>query len=147
MKKAMIVVSLTLGAFFLISCALLQIPYELLKKTQTMPRGKFPTIELTEADDGKTIEVTDGTFINITLPVDTSSGYDWELKDAGTVRVVVRYKQPEYFSDDPLSRKGRSGGHVTHHFQALGLGKTTLVLELRRDDQVAQTFTVTIDSN
>lgn len=147
MKKTMLWVSLALGAFFLISCVLLQIPYLVLKNTQSMPRGKFPTIELTEADDRKSIEVTDGTYINITLPVDHSSGYAWELKDDGSAKVVEPYEHPEYFSDDPLARKGVSGGHVTHHFQACGMGKTTLLLELRRDDQVAQTFTVTIDSN
>ncbi len=133
--------------FFLISCVLMQIPYELLQKTQQMPLGKNETISLTEADDGKEIKVTDGTLIQLTLPVNPTTGYAWELKDApSATRVVVQHGEPDYVSEDPLSLKAGSGGHITYHFQALGLGKDTLVMELRRDKNVAQTITINIES-
>ncbi len=148
MKKANVVASLALLSLLFISCAQPQIMlFEFVQKMQKMPVGANATIALTEADNGKKIEVKDGTYIQITLPVNPTTGYGWEIKDApSAARVVVRVGEPNYVSDDPFSLKSGTGGHITYRFQALGIGEDTLEMELRRGKDVLNTFKITVES-
>lgn len=147
MKKASMLVGIVLISFFLISCALFEATYNFIQKNQKMPVGKQVTVLLTEADDGKEIQVTDGTYIDLTLPDNPTTGYEWQIQDApGNTQVVVQHGEPDYVPGDPSGLTTGSGGRITYHFQALGLGKDTLVLDLCQDKEVAQTSTITIES-
>ena len=100
--------------------------------------------QLTEADNGRLIELNVGDTLEITLPGNPTTGFQWEVSaiDSAILRQVG---EPEF---EPLSNAVGSGGNVTLRFEAVGTGQTVLKLVHHRpfEENVppTQTFEVTV---
>ncbi len=102
------------------------------------------TRQLTEADSGRSLALRLGDKLEITLPGNPTTGYQWEVgaSDAAILRPI----------GEPLFVSGGgaigSGGKVTLSFAAVGAGRLGLKLIYRRpfEKEVppAQAFEVTV---
>lgn len=100
-------------------------------------------VRLTKADDGKTVKVTPGATVVLSLPHDASTGYGWMIRggDLGA-------PEQDFVSGDPTLPG--SSGKVTFTWSTAGAtGTHTLELVLQRPwaERVPpiDTFTVTLD--
>ena len=99
---------------------------------------------LTEADAGRSIGLRVGDKLEVTLPGNPTTGFQWEVGSLDT-SVLKPIGEPEY---KPSSNALGSGGQFTFHFEAVTPGQTTLQLIYHRpfekDTPPAQTFEVTV---
>jgi predicted secreted protein len=86
------------------------------------------TINMTQADNSKTIHVKNGETFDLRLQENPSTGFQWSVspEQAG----IVKLTQSGYEANAP-QRTG-SGGHRLFTFLALKPGKTNLYLHLFR---------------
>jgi inhibitor of cysteine peptidase len=84
-------------------------------------------IYLDEHDDGSTVEAHLGDFIAVDLPTNPSTGYDWHLETMDSK--VLAYRGKFYYGFSGLFG---SPGRVVWLFEAIGYGKTDLVLKYYR---------------
>ena len=84
---------------------------------------------LTKADNDRQISVNPGDGITLTLESNPTTGYSWQVMEIDN-SVLAQIGEPEYKSD------GRNipgaGGTEIFRFEAIGIGKTTLVLAYMR---------------
>jgi len=102
------------------------------------------TVELTAADDGKTIELAVGQKATLTLKMNAGTGYLWELAAVDEKILTVGEKQIE-----ANSSPGLVGGPVIMRFPltAQAAGKVTLSAQLVRPwqkEKPAATVTIHI---
>jgi inhibitor of cysteine peptidase len=103
-----------------------------------------PTRQLTEADSGGVIELHVGDTLEIALPGNPTTGFQWEVDsvDSAILRQVGEAKF------EPSGIAVGSGGNVTIRFEAAGTGQTELKLIHHRpfEENVppTQTFEVTV---
>ena len=99
---------------------------------------------LTEADEGRGIELRLGDRLSISLGGNPTAGYSWELA-AVDRRVLVPLGKPGY---QPSSAAVGSGGNFAFEFEAAAAGQTAVRLVYRRPwekrRRPAQTFGVTV---
>ena len=99
---------------------------------------------LTEADAGRSIELRVGDQLEVTLPGNPTTGFQWEVGSVDT-SVIKPSGEPEFKSSS--SALG-SGGQFTLRFEAVAPGQTTLKLIYHRpfekDTPPAQTFEVSV---
>lgn len=78
---------------------------------------------LTEADNGRTVDVRVGEAISVTLPENATSGYRWAVDNLESGLVEANEAKPNY----PSGPVG-SGGAVTFAFKSTrpGSGQVTL---------------------
>jgi inhibitor of cysteine peptidase len=102
------------------------------------------SLDITEADAGKTIELNVGEAFTVTLEGNPTTGYNWELV-ATEGAVVEQVGEPEFDSDSNLVG---AGGSITLNFKATNPGRQTLELVYRRswEEDVAplDTFAVNL---
>jgi len=102
------------------------------------------TRQLTEADNGRSIELKVGDELEVTLPGNPTTGFQWEVSDVDSV-ILTPIGDPEFV---PASNAVGSGGQVTLRFEAVGTGQTELKLIHHRpfEENVApiQTFEVSV---
>ena len=86
------------------------------------------TWQLTEADNGRLLELDVGDTLEITLPGNPTTGFQWEVSaiDSAILRQVG---EPEF---EPSSDAVGSGGNITLSFDAVGVGQTDLKLIYHR---------------
>ena len=112
--------------------------------TSTASSVKNSTVSLTEADDKRSIELRQGDKLEIKLPANPTTGYQWELKAVNT-DILHPSGEPEFA---PSSNAVGSGGTVTLRFEAIGPGQTKLELIHRRPFEKnvppIQSFQVTV---
>jgi inhibitor of cysteine peptidase len=91
------------------------------------------SMKLTEADNGKTIEVKVGDVIKVIIAGNPTTGYSWAAalgdKDAAVIR---QQGEPAY---EPESKDGSvvgSGGTYTFAFKAVAPGQAVLKLDYAR---------------
>lgn len=100
--------------------------------------------QLTEADNGRSIELSVGDKLEVTLPGNPTTGFQWEVSDVDSI-ILTPIGEPEF---KPSSNAVGSGGNITLRFEAVGAGQTKLKLIHHRkfEDNVApiQTFEVTV---
>ncbi len=95
--------------------------------------------------EGRTIELTVGQTHTITLPSNPTTGYRWQLIapfDEGILKLSgSEYKKPD-------SKLLGAGGHELWTFQAVGPGKTRIVMEYVRpwekDGKAARTASFSV---
>jgi inhibitor of cysteine peptidase len=85
-------------------------------------------VNLNEADSGRTIELKCGSFLDIVLEGNPTTGYIWSVTSKNSP-VLPQIKGSEF---KPQSKLIGSGGKFTFHFKAAKHGKTTLTLVYRR---------------
>ena len=100
--------------------------------------------QITEADAGHQIELRTGDTLEITLPLNPTTGFQWEVSDLDST--ILRPVGEPIFK--PSSNAVGSGGQVTLHFESVRAGQTALRLILHRpfetDVAPMQTFEVTV---
>ena len=85
-------------------------------------------MQLSEADASRQVELHVGDILELTLPVNPTTGYQWETSDLDSA--ILRPVGEQTF--EPSSNAVGSGGEVTLRFEAIGTGQTALKLILRR---------------
>jgi inhibitor of cysteine peptidase len=101
-------------------------------------------VTLTQADNGKTVEVAPGDVVVVRLPENPTTGYRW-AQHASTEPVLA----PREGDFTPAAGAGvGGGGRKTFRFAATGAGDVHLQLKLWRewegDPSVAERFQATI---
>lgn len=101
-------------------------------------------MQLTEADAGRLIELRVGDKLEITLPGNPTTGFQWEVSAVDSA-ILQPIGEPQF---EPSSDAVGSGGKVTLSFEAVGVGQTDLKLIYHRpfEENVApiQTFEVKV---
>jgi len=102
------------------------------------------TRRLIEADSGRSVELHPGDKLEVTLPANPTTGFQWEVS-AGNTAILQSNGEAEF---QPSSSATGSGGSTTFHFQAIGPGQMQLKLIYHRpfekDIPPVQTFEVNI---
>ncbi len=102
------------------------------------------TKQLTEADTGRSIELHIGDELEVTLPANPTTGFQWEVSAVDT-SILRSIGKPKF---EPSNDAVGSGGQVTLRFKAVEVGQTGLKLIYHRpfekDVLPAKTFEVTV---
>lgn len=118
------------------------------KTDDAAPAGTKSGLYLTQADDGRHLNVRDGDIIVVKLKANRASGFGWVMAD-GTGDVLVRAGNPVYAPNAAKKGKAGSGGTETWRFRAVHPGEQTMRLEYRRPwerdiPERTMRFTVTV---
>ena len=100
--------------------------------------------QLTEADNGKTIEVTVGPVVAVTLTANPTTGYTWAVAEPTDEQIVRQTGEIEFV---PESEALGAGGVQIIRFEVVGAGQTTLKLIYHRPwerVEPLQTFSATL---
>jgi inhibitor of cysteine peptidase len=139
---------LLIGIFFaVLLCACGSEPSEV--KSTEQPDGAEPASantphRLAEGDTGRSIELRVGDTLEVSLPGNPTTGFEWEV--AKMDPAILRSRgEPEFV---PSSSALGSGGIQTIRFETVGTGQMKLTLIYHRpfekDTPPARTFEVTI---
>lgn len=91
----------------------------------------MPTIVLTRADNGKSIELSRGQKLSIRLPENPTTGFRWEIESAQVVTPQVEVVTFESSSYAPAADGGMGGGgERTLVFRVANPGTTRLQMKL-----------------
>ena len=106
-------------------------------------------IEVTAVDDGKTVTARPGDEIVVVLPENATTGYRWQLDEAGDlVRLLSDGYREAAAADDAEPAFGR-GGLREFRFAVDGLGAGTVSLkhwrEWKGDGSVTQRVSFMVD--
>jgi len=82
------------------------------------------TKQITEADNGRAIELRVGDKLEVTLPGNPTTGFQWEVSNVDSL-ILTPVGEPEF---KPSSNAVGSGGNVILRFEAIGAGQTELKL-------------------
>ena len=111
---------------------------------ETSQEQSKSTIQLTEADAGRLVELRVGDILEVILPGNPTTGFQWEVSEINSA-ILEPIGEPKF---EPSSNAVGSGGNVTLRFEAVGAGQTELKLIHHRpfEENVPpiQTFEVTI---
>jgi inhibitor of cysteine peptidase len=135
--------SILLGAFFLIAAA-----------TVTAACGgkdsnKFPAeVQLTDADDGSTIQLAIGGRLIVALQSNPTTGFGWSVGEVSDPQLEVQ-GEPAYVPAGSTTPVVGAGGTEVFTFTANDKGTAKLILEYKRSFEPGvppqQTFNVTVD--
>ncbi len=104
-------------------------------------------VKLTEADNGKTIEVKAGEDVQVVLNGNPTTGYAWTVT-AGDAAVLVQQGDPVYAQGNTDPSIVGAGGTFTFTFKAAKAGQTTLKFDYARsfekDVPPIQTVSMTV---
>jgi len=116
----------------------------LLNMINAEPSPVESTRQLTEADAGQAIELSVVNKLEITLPGNPSTGFQWELAN-GAASILKQSGPPEF---TPASDALGAPGLFTLRFEAVAPGQATLQLIYHRpfeqDTPPVQTFEVNV---
>lgn len=87
------------------------------------------TADHTEADSGKTIEVSVGKQFTITLRGNATTGYTWQMAKGTNSKIVKKIS--DVYTADNTGLVGSGGDHVWT-FKAVAAGETTITLNYLR---------------
>jgi predicted secreted protein len=81
-------------------------------------------MKLTQADTGRTIELHISDILEVVLPANPMTGFQWEVS-ANDNSILCPSGEPEF---EPFSGTIGSGGEAMLRFEAVGSGQTALSL-------------------
>jgi inhibitor of cysteine peptidase len=117
------------------------------KPAKKNPAGK-QTTELTQADNGKTVNLAVGKSVVIRLPGNPTTGYSWRTAKV-TGQSVAAVGEPKYQADAHAPGIVGVGGTYTFTFKAAKQGKAEVNLEYVRpwEKGIApiKTFSATVE--
>lgn len=102
-------------------------------------------LHLTEADNGKTVQMKVGQDLRVALASNPSTGYGWEIVEVDA-QVLVQQGEPTFRDGNAEGMVGASGTE-TFQFKAQRTGTTTLELVYQQSfnpGQDTRTFQVTV---
>lgn len=91
------------------------------------PAGGNPTV-LTDADNGKTVELNPGQKLTVILEGNPTTGYTWQV-EPGESGPLKQVGEPQF---EPSSSALGAGGKMSLQFEAASAGETLLKLVYRR---------------
>lgn len=97
--------------------------YQLLSSTSPVP--------LTDADNGQSIELVQGQFLEIKLASNPTTGYSWTF-NSQSIDLVELQGNSSFVLDSDCGGRVGCGGSETGKFKAVKQGTGTLRLEYRR---------------
>ena len=125
-------------------CFVLIIVVGLLNACGAAGTSEQSTKRISEADNGRAIELRVGDKLEVTLPGNPTTGFQWEVSDVDSL-ILTPIGDPEF---EPSSNAVGSGGSITFRFEAIGTGQTNLKLIHHRpfvgDVPPTQTYEVTV---
>lgn len=107
-------------------------------------------MQVTDADNGKTVAVAVGKSLNIVLKGNATTGFQWQVDkiDGNGVQQVGKM---DYAPDKNPGKMVGVGGKYVYHFKVVKPGKTKISMSYARpwekDTPPAQKYEVVIDSN
>ncbi len=105
--------------------------------------GAAPVQTFTDPASGTDITLRPGGKLELKLDSNPTTGYLWYLKDIDASK--IDQLSDGYFADPAPEGLTGSGGHQMFVFEALALGKSTLVLSYERSpEDVAETLKLNI---
>jgi len=109
------------------------------------------TVELSQSDNGKLIELQRGQKLSIRLPENPTTGYRWEIDSTNvglyeTTKAIITLETNSFA---PASSSGiGSGGERTFVFQAANVGTTQLQLKIWQpwegEDSIINRYNLTV---
>ncbi len=100
---------------------------------------------LTEADDGRTVDVRVGETVEVTLPENATAGYRWAIDRLDPGIVEVKQSKPDYPSDQV-----GSAGRAPFVFKAAKAGSGEVLLKYWRhfegDSSITQRFRLRLNA-
>ena len=100
-------------------------------------------MNLSEADNGRTIKLTTGQVVTITLDANPTTGYTWEVVEAPSGQVMHQVGKIEFESE---SEAIGAGGVQIITFEVVNAGQTSLSLVYHRpwetDVEPLKTFAI-----
>ena len=116
-------------------------------KLELTPIPPMASHNLTEADNGKTIDLDTGDMLVIRLAGNPSTGYSWEAQDLDA-QVLKQVREVEFDSTESPPGLVGAGGTLILTFEAIESGTVPLTLVYHRPWEVdaapLQTFSVTV---
>lgn len=117
-------------------------------KLLPLPGTGPKSLELNEADNGKSLRVVTGTRVFIRLRGNPTTGYRWQIADK-LAEVVESAGEPDYTPDPGKPAAVGVGGTFTFEFRAARPGKAAIKLAYRRPWEKgkppAETFTLQLE--
>jgi inhibitor of cysteine peptidase len=108
--------------------------------------GGSQTIQVGEDADGTTVKAAVGDVVELSLPENPTTGYEWNLKLDGGLKV----QQTEYDPDDTSGELAGSGGVRTWWIEVTATGEHAVAGAYERpwesDDPQAGAFALTISA-
>ena len=86
-------------------------------------------VQLAAADSGRTIELTTGQVVTITLEANPTTGYTWEVVEAPSGQVMRQVGEIEFESESDAIG---AGGVQIIRFEVVNAGQTSLTLVYHR---------------
>lgn len=102
---------------------------------------------LTEADNGKTINLQPGETLTLTLESNPTTGYSWQVMELDNA-VLTQEGDPKYKQSSGAEGLVGAGGTETFRFKTIGSGETSLSLGYMRPWESVppvETFTIQVD--
>ena len=103
------------------------------------------TVVVGPADDGTTIDLSEGDTLEVQLEGNPTTGFNWQVADTIDSSVLEQDGEPSFDAND--DRFG-SPGVVTLTFKAVGTGTSPLDLEYKAvsgDASAERTFSLTVN--
>jgi len=101
---------------------------------------------ITKADDGKTIQAIVGQTIEVSLPSNPTTGYEWLIRGNPALLTFIT---SEFVADAQGQKRIGAGGTQKLRFEASAAGNVAIVLDYKRpwekDKAPAKTFTVAVE--
>ena len=100
-------------------------------------------VSVTEADNGKTIELSQGQVLLLTLDSNITTGYEWDIENNNDQ--ILSLESKEYVAPD--TELVGAGGQEVYRFECVGTGQGTLTLIYHQPfdtAEPAETFTLQI---
>jgi inhibitor of cysteine peptidase len=135
-----------LNAF--VSAALLCAVAVVAAQEETSSSAQVPAasaVTVTDQDNGKTIQLSEGATLMVKLPSNASTGYSWSVKGNPSLLKLIKSDYSE--QKRPMQVAGAPGVQ-TFQWQATETGDAKLQLEYRRpwekNEPAAKTFSITL---
>ena len=117
-------------------------------KLLPLPGTGPKSLELNEADSGKTLRVVTGTRVFVRLRGNPTTGYRWQIADK-LGEALESTGEPEYTKDPGKPAAVGTGGTFSFEFRAVRPGKATIKLAYRRpwekSKPPAESFTLQLE--
>jgi inhibitor of cysteine peptidase len=109
----------------------------------------FPgEVQITDSDDGATVQLADGGTLIVALPSNPTTGYSWSVSERSSPQLELQ-GEPRFVPAGSTTPVVGAGGTEVFTFEAVDTGTATLTLEYRRPFEPGaapeDTYSVTVE--
>lgn len=100
--------------------------------TEAATQAAFPNeVQLTDSDDGTTVQLANGGTLIVALPSNPTTGYSWSVSESSGAQLQLQ-GEPAFVPAGSTTPVLGAGGTEVFTFKAVDDGKADLKLEYRR---------------